>query len=236
MGSRDLAQIVIMGLILLCGYVFLLQFFMKRAVNKSMGPIIAIFLLVIYGLLSVILVMVLSSLGSMDMAVTGLLILLACMVLLAAIIGLFRNFHAVRKGYLVLFVLYLTGVGYITLFSRETGSNGGIIQMVPFASLTERRTAHVDMLNHMMLNVALFVMMGILFPAILPEKLSKWSYVLGIGLMGTILIETMQLIFRLGQFDIDDIIANTLGALLGYLFYGVYRRITRNQRDGDTET
>lgn len=32
-------------------------------------------------------------------------------------------------------------------------------------------------------------------------------------------IETVQLTFRVGSFDIDDIILNTFGGLLGYIFY-----------------
>ena len=46
----------------------------------------------------------------------------------------------------------------------------------------------------------------------------------------SLLVETIQLVFKVGSFDVDDILLNTLGGMLGFLGYRVYvfvrKRIT----------
>ena len=45
---------------------------------------------------------------------------------------------------------------------------------------------------------------------------------LGFGF--SLMLETIQLVFRVGSFDVDDLILNTLGAGLGFF---CYRRVQR---------
>ena len=51
--------------------------------------------------------------------------------------------------------------------------------------------------------------------------------VLGIGVMLSTIIESCQLIFRLGNCDVDDILANTFGALLGLVLYKIVHHSSR---------
>ena len=230
MDSRNLTQIIVISLLLMCGYIYLLQSVLRRSVNKSAAPLIAVILFLMYTAVSVVLLLLLSSLGSLEMALMGLLVLLAGTVLMASVAGIIRSFRQLEKGMLAVFILYLVGVAYISIFSRGEG-NDTSIRMIPFASLTQARTASTDMLNHMLLNVAMFIPMGILFPMVCPETLSRWRYIAGIGFMSSVAIESTQLVLRLGQCDIDDIIANTLGAVCGYMLYLAYRRLAV-RRDG----
>lgn len=43
----------------------------------------------------------------------------------------------------------------------------------------------------------------------------------------TLVIETVQYITKLGMFDIDDIIMNTLGGVIGYCIYYVTAKLIR---------
>lgn len=43
----------------------------------------------------------------------------------------------------------------------------------------------------------------------------------------SLVIETVQLVFRVGSFDVDDILLNTIGGVIGYLFYLLVRTIIR---------
>jgi glycopeptide antibiotics resistance protein len=56
----------------------------------------------------------------------------------------------------------------------------------------------------------------------------KWKKVLLIGLSVGASLELLQVIFKSGIFDIDDIILNFLGVVLGYLLfifiYGVFKK------------
>ena len=75
------------------------------------------------------------------------------------------------------------------------------------------------------MNVAMFVPIGFLFPLILPEKLNKLSLVIPLGLMLTTLIETTQMLLRMGQCDLEDLVANTVGAIIGLLLYRMFRGV-----------
>lgn len=66
-------------------------------------------------------------------------------------------------------------------------------------------------------NIAAFMPFGVFLPLALRFKgiisISIHSFML------SLFIETIQMVFRVGSFDVDDIILNTLGGLLGYAIY-----------------
>ena len=41
--------------------------------------------------------------------------------------------------------------------------------------------------------------------------------------------ETLQLIFKVGSFDVDDLLLNTIGGMLGYLAFWILDRIRRKK-------
>ena len=66
-------------------------------------------------------------------------------------------------------------------------------------------------MQHMFLNVVLFVPVGLLY-SVLPKKCRKvFVPAISFGLMLSVLIETVQLLFEFGTCDIDDIISNFMG-------------------------
>ncbi|WP_078552199.1 VanZ family protein [Bacillus alkalicellulosilyticus] len=65
-------------------------------------------------------------------------------------------------------------------------------------------------------NVLIFIPLGV-FLAIIFNKLNTMSKVVVCTLMISFSIEFLQFTLRVGQFDIDDIILNTLGSVIGYL-------------------
>ena len=74
------------------------------------------------------------------------------------------------------------------------------------------------------LNFLMLVPLGYLVPLIMPTNLT-WCKVVLIGFGLSLIIETSQLVFHRGWFDVDDIVLNTLGALIGY---GLYKQILNN--------
>lgn len=80
------------------------------------------------------------------------------------------------------------------------------INLVPFRYFfTDNSTA---------LNVLLFVPLGLLLP-LLWQRFGKWHSCLAFGLGTSLLIELLQ-IFTLRTTDINDLITNTFGTLLGW--------------------
>lgn len=69
-------------------------------------------------------------------------------------------------------------------------------------------------------NIIVFIPWGACLP-ILFEKTRTLMGTLKGTLLFVIAIEAAQLITTLGSFDVDDIILNTLGAIIGYLIYKV---------------
>lgn len=59
------------------------------------------------------------------------------------------------------------------------------------------------------------------------EKL-KWLKAILFGLCASLIIELCQLVFKLGLFEFDDILNNTVGMIVGY---GMYLRLGRTERD-----
>lgn len=76
-------------------------------------------------------------------------------------------------------------------------------------------------------NVIGFLPVGFFLPVV-SRKLMRCGRTVLNGFLLSVLVETVQLVTRLGICDIDDVILNTLGTLIGYiLFYCM--RFTRNQ-------
>lgn len=65
-------------------------------------------------------------------------------------------------------------------------------------------------------NIVAFIPFGILIPKLLNIDFKKFVFLF---ISAIFLLEILQSITRLGAFDINDIISNTLGATIGYIMY-----------------
>jgi glycopeptide antibiotics resistance protein len=125
----------------------------------------------------------------------------------------------------IIFAVYIAAYIYLTLLSRSeidvpyvTG-----VELRPLAAIRRAlRSGSVIPIRGIILNVLLFIPMGYLLPLIF-KKLRKHSAidVVLICLLISLATETLQLVFRVGWFDADDIINNTIGALIGVFIWRV---------------
>ena len=67
-------------------------------------------------------------------------------------------------------------------------------------------------------NTVLFMPMGFLLPCI-SQRFNKFSKTIFTGILIIVAIECMQLFSTLGSFDMDDIILNSLGLTIGFIFF-----------------
>lgn len=67
-------------------------------------------------------------------------------------------------------------------------------------------------------NIMMFVPMGVFLP-LLWKKLRKFSSCIFMGALIIIVVEIVQLFSLLGSFDVDDIILNLIGIIIGFLLY-----------------
>lgn len=70
-------------------------------------------------------------------------------------------------------------------------------------------------LRNLILNILMFVPFGFMLP-LLFKKCQKFYITYFLGLCITIFIEGLQLISKRGIFEVDDIINNALGCMIGY--------------------
>ena len=77
-------------------------------------------------------------------------------------------------------------------------------------------------------NVAAFIPFGFFIPCLF-RHYTNWYKLMNLLFWALLLVETTQYIFKVGSFDVDDIILNMAGGLLGYWMYritvGYIRRV-----------
>lgn len=74
-------------------------------------------------------------------------------------------------------------------------------------------------------NILLFVPLGIFYGEICGwrTKSVRWPGALAVGFVFSVLIEMSQLVFRLGLFEFDDMLNNSMGMMVGYGIYKLLR-------------
>ncbi|MEY9093660.1 VanZ family protein [Paenibacillus sp. RC84] len=65
-------------------------------------------------------------------------------------------------------------------------------------------------------NILIFMPFGMLLPLLLRGMSNPWSKVFMLSFTFSLGLETSQLILTIGTFDVDDLILNTFGGLLGH--------------------
>ena len=127
-----------------------------------------------------------------------------------------RNASWCILGGYVFFVLCST-----VLFRDKTeGRHYFLLPFWSYAALYNRRIAEI------VLNVLMFIPIGFFSGgAIRNASVLK---VTGIGCLLSLIIEILQLLTRSGVFNIDDIIHNTLGCIIGYLCFVICYKLIRH--------
>ncbi len=100
----------------------------------------------------------------------------------------------------ILFILMETVIG------RKVGV--GRVELVPFWSYS-----HPELRMEILLNYVLFIPLGLLLYLCSGEKFGLRVVIA--GLLLSVSIEIVQLVFRIGLFEFDDMIGNTIGCLIG---------------------
>lgn len=134
-----------------------------------------------------------------------------CALLLAPIFLILNktHFHSNKSAFIsFLFAVYLTGI-----YAVVGVPNVGYIRFEPNLNLIPFQDMRSD-IRGMILNVLLFVPLG-LFLYLLFPSFRHYRNIILIGAGTSLCIELLQL-FTYRATDINDIITNTVGAVLGY--------------------
>lgn len=135
-----------------------------------------------------------------------------CMFLVAIALFLFLQRTSIeKKGIVWLLCLYLLSLYYFSTFTRDTLS-GSLWRLQPlwsyFAAILAKDWY---LLVQNVLNILLFIPIGFLFHTHNQSKKKSFVY----GFFFIVLLETSQIVFQKGYFDLDDFLHNGLGVFLG---------------------
>lgn len=119
-------------------------------------------------------------------------------------------FHNIKKtAAYIIFILYLTAMCFLVGFPSVTGIKiDWSYNIIPFYGM-------LNDITNSYLNILLFIPLGIFVPCLWPEYRSMMKTV-GLGLMTSLGIEILQ-IFTFRATDINDVITNVAGTMIGYL-------------------
>lgn len=78
-------------------------------------------------------------------------------------------------------------------------------------------------------NVIAFVPFGCLMATLLNPK-EKWYVVALFSLELSVCVELVQLCTKLGCFDVDDLLLNTVGGFIGYIIYWIWKKLSQAQQ------
>lgn len=223
-------ELFLSALLIICGYFAVYQMTAANCRNRRILPIIAIVVLIIYACFVGAMVLLYFYSGNDPIVIFSSLLLFALAGFIVLLQFCLKIRHQLQPIPLVLFFLYLAALLSVTLFVR-IGSVQTDIQMEPFHKFREAmNTQKWEILQHNYQNVILFIPMGVLIPLINRHYFQKFSYAFFAGMIVSACIETIQYLFQLGTCDIDDIIANTLGAVVGFLIARICLWVLQSSR------
>ena len=143
----------------------------------------------------------------------------------------------IRIGGWILLILYLCLLIYALLFPEgysRTPDAGYRWNLIPFQEISrfwiyrEQVGIPAAVLN-LLGNVVGFMPLGYI-PPILSARFRSIGKSLLLGFCISLLIELLQLVTRVGIFDVDDLILNTLGAGLGSAVFLFMNHILKKRR------
>ncbi|KRE48545.1 hypothetical protein ASG81_06650 [Paenibacillus sp. Soil522] len=116
---------------------------------------------------------------------------------------------------------YALMMGWLLFYRNRYFLEGYNYNVVPFYTI-KKYIVHHDHFNfeiwfkNLFGNIVLFIPIGLFLP-LLNTKYRRVFILVAVAILLITAVELIQMLARVGSFDIDDIILNTFGALLGLL-------------------
>ena len=114
---------------------------------------------------------------------------------------------------------------FITILTRFPSLSHSI-RLTPFWSYAEVFTGQRSP-SGILLNIALFIPLGWFLATVASDKRKK--YILLLTILLSITIELIQYYTGRGTADIDDVISNTLGGIMGALIFYCVERLSHGR-------
>lgn len=136
-----------------------------------------------------------------------------------------------RQGLLkwVCFLAYLLFLAYIVFYNRMEGDEYRY-NLVCFQEIGRYYYLGMNTGNWKLFifnvigNIAIFMPLGVFLPSLF-SRCKNIIFTTILSLEVSLCVELVQLITKVGSFDVDDLLLNTLGGMCGFLMYSIYKGI-----------
>lgn len=131
----------------------------------------------------------------------------------------------------IVFGIYMIVLVYFLLlsdgFGRTVRRDEFQYNLVPFVEIIRfiryrNEIGFYNVMINLVGNVVAFIPFGALIRWVINRSV-KWYVVIGYTFLFSLSVELLQLVAKVGSFDVDDLILNTLGGLMGYFVYYLLR-------------
>ena len=153
-----------------------------------------------------------------------------------------------RMIVLALFIFYMYAIIRIILFKfrwremsflkhqlqRNFGNPDILVHQLQSANFTPFKTILINIqnlsgrhdLSNLVGNIVAFIPFGMFLVLLFKKKGMSFKAVLALSLSLSLCLECLQVVFTIGNFDVDDLILNTAGGLLGYCAIKLYSKFS----------
>ena len=114
-------------------------------------------------------------------------------------------------------------IGHLRL--RFGGPHTGQPNLVPFRTLAgylNGRANHLIVMVNILGNIVPFAPVGFLAPFVFRRM--TWRKALLFAIAVGLAMESMEALFRVGIFDVDDVMLNALGVMIGYWIFAMFAK------------
>lgn len=141
------------------------------------------------------------------------ILVIVCSLRIAYLITRHKKFLLHKEIISLIFIIYILCLFHVVTFQDN---NYGVSNFVPFKEIFRYSIGSDKFIKNVMGNIVLFIPYGFLASYFLNNK--KFSVITILTLIATLTIETVQ--YYIGRvFDIDDIILNLVGSIVGFLVF-----------------
>jgi len=147
----------------------------------------------------------------------------------------------IRSFSRICFVIYMALLVYFLLLSDGFGRGEGYedyrYNLVPFQEIMRfiKYYEYIDfpsVVINLLGNIVAFMPFGALIRWVVNRK-TRWYQATAYTFLFSLCVELLQLVAKVGVFDVDDLILNTLGGLMGFWVYYLLLLINRRRERHD---
>jgi glycopeptide antibiotics resistance protein len=143
----------------------------------------------------------------------------------------------------IVFGIYIILLTYFLFFAESTGrmdaDRSYHYNLIPLKEIKRflnyyQTLGFQAVLLNLLGNIVAFIPFGMILP-VLHQRFRAFGFMMLLTLEFSLGVEVIQLAFKVGSFDVDDLLLNTIGGVLGYIIFMLMDRIRRQDEKKKTK-